>query len=30
MKEWLALDPGSDLDWLPLATEALTFVRARA
>jgi hypothetical protein len=30
MKEWLALDPGSDLDWLPLATEALTFVSARA
>ena len=29
MKEWLALDPGSDLDWLPLATEALTFARGR-
>lgn len=27
MKQWLNLDPGSDLDWLPLAREALGFVR---
>jgi hypothetical protein len=27
MKEWLSLDPSSDLDWSPLATEALDFVR---
>jgi hypothetical protein len=26
MKEWLAVDPGSELDWLPLAREAMTFV----
>ena len=26
MKEWLALDPASDADWLPLAREALEFV----
>jgi hypothetical protein len=25
MKEWLSLDPGSELDWLVLATEALDF-----
>ena len=28
MREWLSLDPGSDLDWLSLATEALDFARA--
>ena len=27
MKEWLSLDPESDLDWLTLAREALGFVR---
>ena len=27
MKEWLSLDPESDLAWLPLAREALYFVR---
>lgn len=26
MKEWLALDPASGIDWGPLATEALAFV----
>ncbi len=26
MKEWLLLDPASDLDWLTLAREALAFV----
>jgi hypothetical protein len=29
MKEWLSLDPGSDLDWLTLATEGLDFARAK-
>jgi hypothetical protein len=29
MREWLSLDPGSDLPWLPLAREALSFVRSR-
>jgi len=28
MREWLSLDPGSDLPWLPLAAEALDFVRS--
>ena len=28
MREWFSLDPGSGLDWLPLATEALDFARA--
>jgi hypothetical protein len=28
MREWLSLDPGSCLDWLPLASEALDFARA--
>ena len=28
MKEWLSLDPESDLDWLALATEGLDFARA--
>ena len=26
MKEWLSLDPGSTLPWLPLAREALEYV----
>jgi hypothetical protein len=26
MKEWLSLDPASDLEWTPLAREALEFV----
>lgn len=30
MKEWLSLDPGSGLEWLPLAREALEFARAVA
>ena len=28
MREWLSLDPASDQQWLPLATEALSFVRS--
>ena len=28
MKEWLSLDPDSDLAWLPLAAEALEFARS--
>lgn len=28
MKEWLALDPASQLEWLPLAREARAFVAA--
>jgi len=28
MKEWLAVDPASDTDWLSLAREALKFVGA--
>ena len=28
MKEWFSLDPESELAWLPLAREALDFVRA--
>jgi hypothetical protein len=27
MKEWLSLDPGSELAWSPLAREALDFAR---
>jgi hypothetical protein len=27
MKEWLSLDPSSDLDWSPLAREALDVAR---
>ena len=27
MREWLSLDPDSDLNWLSLATEALDFAR---
>jgi hypothetical protein len=30
MREWLSLDPGSDLNWLALATEALDFAQAAA
>ena len=30
MKEWLALAPESDLEWLPLAREAMSFVAASA
>jgi hypothetical protein len=29
MREWLSLDPGSGLAWLPLAQEALDFTRSR-
>jgi TfoX/Sxy family transcriptional regulator of competence genes len=29
MKEWLAVEPTSDQDWLSLAREALEFVAAR-
>jgi hypothetical protein len=29
MREWLSLDPGSQLAWLELATEALAFARSR-
>jgi hypothetical protein len=29
MKEWLSLDPSSELEWLPLAKEAMTFVRSK-
>lgn len=29
MKEWLALDPMSEADWLALASEARTFVGAK-
>jgi hypothetical protein len=29
MREWLSLDPDSGLAWLPLAREALDFVRSR-
>ena len=28
MREWLSLDTGSSLPWLPLATEALDFARS--
>lgn len=28
MREWLSMDPGSALPWLPLATEALDFARS--
>jgi hypothetical protein len=28
MREWLSLDPGSGLEWLPLAREALDFARS--
>jgi hypothetical protein len=28
MREWLSLDPGSRLPWLPLAIEALDFARS--
>jgi hypothetical protein len=29
MKQWLSLDPASELEWLPLAREALAFVGGR-
>ena len=29
MKEWLSLEPGSAIDWLSLATEAMDFVAAK-
>lgn len=29
MKEWVAIAPASDLEWLPLAREALAFVASR-
>jgi|SRR5882672_10484600 len=29
MKEWLSLDPSSELEWLPLAKEAMSFVRSK-
>ncbi len=28
MREWLSLDPGAQLGWLPLASEALDFARS--
>jgi hypothetical protein len=28
MREWLSLDPGSGLAWLPLAREAIDFARS--
>ncbi len=28
MREWFSLGPGSELDWLSLATEALEFARS--
>jgi hypothetical protein len=30
MREWFSLAPGSRLDWLPLATEALEFAQSAA
>ncbi|HEY2316066.1 MAG TPA: hypothetical protein VGH96_20830 [Streptosporangiaceae bacterium] len=30
MREWFSLAPGSTLDWLSLATEALAFARSAA
>jgi TfoX/Sxy family transcriptional regulator of competence genes len=30
MKEWVVLEPRADQQWVPLATEALTFVAARS
>jgi hypothetical protein len=29
MKEWLSLEPTSEQEWLPLATEAMKFVASR-
>jgi hypothetical protein len=29
MREWFSLDPASDLDWLALARQALTFAASR-
>jgi hypothetical protein len=30
MREWLALGPGSSLDWVGLASEAMEFVGSRS
>jgi len=30
MREWLELRPGSSLDWVSLATEAMEFVGSRS
>src|SRR5258708_5370181 len=30
MKEWFSLDPTSELDWLPLAREAMEFVASKS
>lgn len=29
MKEWLTVDPRSEVDWLALSREAMAFVAAR-
>lgn len=29
MKEWIAIEPTSDVEWLPLAREAMAFVAAK-
>jgi hypothetical protein len=29
MKEWIAIEPTSEVEWLPLAREALAFVAAK-
>jgi hypothetical protein len=29
MKEWLSLEPVSELEWLPLAREAMAFVASK-
>jgi hypothetical protein len=29
MKEWLTVDPASEVPWLPLATEAMEFVASK-
>jgi hypothetical protein len=29
MKEWLAVEPTSEAEWLPLAREAMAFVAAQ-
>ena len=30
MKEWLSLDPTSEVEWLPLAREAMEFVASKS
>jgi hypothetical protein len=30
MKEWFSLDPGSGLEWLPLAREALDYAQRQS